>query len=138
MQEPISQTKLINLRTAIEHGGGIPAVTKAYQYLDDHGYGYAGWANGVAKNDTVSGQKAVQFLQETALVGLGLEACRDITPRQMDQIRIDMAVQTLKKYEEIARDTQGILTRDLRFDETRDIHVKVFKKKSTGYQQLDA
>ncbi|MCO6062534.1 hypothetical protein NG726_38550, partial [Pseudomonas sp. MOB-449] len=64
------------------------------------------------------------------MMGRGGDQCRNLTQQQIDKIRTDMANQTLEKYKEIARDNGGILDRDLTYQETKDIHDKVFRENS--------
>lgn len=51
-----------------------------YTDLYAQGYNYAGWAEGVAKGDSFAGQAALEYLQGTALMGLGGDSCRNLTP----------------------------------------------------------
>ena len=66
-------------------------MIKVYQELQDKGYGYAGWAKGVATAETVTGIAAVDYLTGTALIGLGGQECRNLGQVQVDAIRVGMA-----------------------------------------------
>ncbi len=125
MPQPITTAQLQNLQDAI-NSGGVAAVIQAYAFLDSQGYAYGGWARGVAAGDSISGQSALSYLQGTALMGMGGEACRHLNQQQIDAIRMDMAIETLEKYKTIAQQNQGLLDRDLKYQETKDIHEKVF------------
>jgi hypothetical protein len=57
------------------NNGGIDQVRQVYDSLYAQGYNYAGWAGGVASGDSITGLSALSFLQGTALMGLGGEAC---------------------------------------------------------------
>lgn len=45
--KPVSAEQLKSYLTRI-NTGGVPEIIKVYQELQDKGYGYAGWAKGVA------------------------------------------------------------------------------------------
>ncbi|WP_201485730.1 calcium-binding protein [Pseudomonas sp. OF001] len=129
MPQAVTSTQLNNLQQSVQ-SGGVGAAAQAYGNLYAQGYNYAGWAGGVATGDTISGQAALSYLQGTAMMGMGGDQCRNLTQQQIDKIRTDMANQTLEKYKEIARDNGGILDRDLTYQETKDIHDKVFRENS--------
>lgn len=131
MPQPITAAQLQNLQDAINFGG-VAAIIQAYAFLDSQGYAYGGWARGVAAGDSLSGQSALSYLQGTALMGMGGEACRNLNQRYIDAIRTDMAIETLEKYKAIAQNNQGLLDRDLRYQETKDIHEKVFTSNNLG------
>lgn len=54
--------------------GGVTEAVKVYQELQDKGYGYAGWAKGVATGDSFTGTAALDYLTGTAWLGLGGQA----------------------------------------------------------------
>ncbi|AYR24786.1 hypothetical protein [Herbaspirillum rubrisubalbicans] len=88
----------------------MSAVIDVYQQLYDKGYSYAGWALGVAKANTVTGTAALDYLTGTALMGIGNEPmCRNLTPTQIDKIRVDMALETLAQFSTLARVSGGVL-----------------------------
>ncbi|MFP5339743.1 MAG: hypothetical protein ACLGIW_14855, partial [Gammaproteobacteria bacterium] len=70
---------------------GVEGAKTVYSNLLEQGYQYAGWAGGVASGNSITGQSALGYLQGTALMGISSEACRDLTPSQIDAIRVDMA-----------------------------------------------
>lgn len=125
MPQAITTTQLQNLQQSVQ-SGGADAAAQAYGSLYAQGYNYAGWAQGVATGDSTSGQAALSYLQGTALMGMGGDQCRNLGQQQIDKIRTDMANQTLEKYKEIAERNNGTLDRDLTYQETKDIHEKVF------------
>jgi hypothetical protein len=124
MPQSIIIAQLTTLQNFIKTGG-VDAAVQSYASLYTQGYGYAGWAKGVAAGDTISGEAALNYLQGTALMGLGGEQCRNLTQPQIDKIRIDMAQQTLEKYQEIAGRNNGVLNRDLKYGEIKQIHEDV-------------
>ena len=52
---------------------GVDAAVNFYSDMYDSGYNYAGWALGVARNDTVTGKSAIDYLNKTARQGVGGE-----------------------------------------------------------------
>ena len=74
----ISKTQLAQLQQALgalSPGQGSTAVANAlsgiYSSLQNAGFQYAGWANGVNNADTIAGIAALQYLNSAALMGLG-------------------------------------------------------------------
>jgi len=83
MPNPITLTQLQNLQDTI-NSEGVDAAVRAYAFLNEQGYGYGGWARGVAAGDSISGQSALSYLQGTALMGIGGEACRNLSQEHID------------------------------------------------------
>ncbi len=99
-----------------------------YQDLYDKGYNYAGWALGVAKGNSVTGLAALEYLADTALFGLGNDAvCRNLSNADVDRIRVQMALNTLEKMQQLAKNSAGILRSDLTFNVVQEIHKKTFE-----------
>ena len=127
MPQTITSAQLQSLQQSVQTGG-VSAAAAAYSSLYARGYNYAGWAEGVARSDSLAGSAALKYLKETAIMGMGGDQCKNLTSTQIDKIRTDMASETLKKYKEIADNNGGKLNRDLTYKETRDIHEKVFQE----------
>ena len=108
--------------------GGVEQARQVYDILYAQGYNYAGWAAGVARGDSITGVSALDYLQSTALMGLGGDACRNLTQTQIDGIRVDMALGYLQTLSTIATDSGGIVSRDVKLDETTDFHEIAFQK----------
>lgn len=108
--------------------GGVTAARNIYDQLQGLGYNYAGWAVGVARGDSITGQSALSYLNGTALMGLGGPACRDLTDNQVDQIRVDMARGYLTTLRNIAMASGGTVSRDVNFAETQAFHEAAFTK----------
>lgn len=125
----LTSAQLLGYRDRI-NSGGVSGAREVYADLHDQGYGYAGWAEGVATGNTVTGQSALDFLNSTALLGMGGEACRNLTTSQVDQIRTDMALGYINKLIDIADKNNGILNRDVNFRETADFHRAAFERNS--------
>ena len=121
MPQNIKTREIKDLQESIQNGG-VSAAADAYKILDDKGYKYAGWAEGVVRGDTLSGNAALEYIKDAAIMGVGGEECRNLTPNKIDKIRIDMALRTLKEYERIANENNGILNRDFTYEETKIIH----------------
>lgn len=60
MPNKVSINELNNLLQKIQEGD----VSSAYQYLQDRGYSYAGWANGIASENAVIGRLALGCLRQ--------------------------------------------------------------------------
>ena len=106
-------------------------ISSAYNALSDQGYGYAGWAGGVARGDTISGVAAVDFLKGTALMGLGGSMCQTLSDEKVFAIKTGMADAYLRKLEVIANTlgNDGMVNRDINAKEVWEIHTKIFEQK---------
>ena len=131
----ISKTQLAQLQQALgalSPAQGSNAVANAlsgiYSSLQNAGFQYAGWANGVNNADTIAGIAALQYLNSAALMGLGAEQCQNLSPQAMDALKIDMAKEYLKALDQIAKDNGGIADRDIKAEETWDIHKTAYDK----------
>jgi hypothetical protein len=82
MTQPISVTQLEQWQQLIETAG-VDAAEQVYTEFYDMGYNYAGWANGVATGDLISGQAALEFIESTAA-----ENGTVLTPEQIDVWRL--------------------------------------------------
>lgn len=118
--------QLSQYRQAIQNGG-VDAVRQVYRELYGQGYNYAGWAYGVASGETITGQSALDYLSGSAMAGLGGPGCRNLTPEQIDKIRVDMADGYIKSLENIAGENGGVVNRDVKYQETRDFHNNAFR-----------
>ncbi|WP_421564455.1 calcium-binding protein, partial [Paracidovorax sp. MALMAid1276] len=119
--------QLISYRDSIDVGG-LGAALQMYEALYSQGYNYAGWAQGVATGTAITGQAALDYLGGTAMLGLGGDACRNLTQVQMDQIRVDMAKGYINTLIAIADGNDDVLNRDVNFGETSDFHKIAFEK----------
>ncbi|QIK20328.1 calcium-binding protein [Ralstonia solanacearum] len=110
-----------------------------YSYLKEHGYAYAGWGRGVAMEDSISGISAIDYLTGSALMGMGGEACWNITPDKSDKIKQEMADAYLNTLEAIAEKNlkntgEYEANRDINAEEVWDFHKKVFKDNGLGIE----
>ena len=106
--------------------GGVDAASRMYGELYGMGYNYAGWAEGVSRGNSITGLSAIDFLQDSYFSA----TCQYLTQDQVDQIRRDMAQRTLDEYIRIAEASGGTLSRDLRYEETKDLLIKVHDTRS--------
>ncbi|BCL95966.1 hypothetical protein RPSB_34110 [Ralstonia solanacearum] len=114
-------------------------VREFYSYLKEHGYAYAGWGRGVAMEDSISGISAIDYLTGSALMGMGGEACWNITPDKSDKIKQEMADAYLNTLEAIAEKNlkntgEYEANRDINAEEVWDFHKKVFKDNGLGIE----
>ena len=109
-------------------------VSDFYYYLQDRGYGYAGWAGGVAREDSIAGISAVEYLTGSALMGIGGPACWDINPEKAAEIKQGMAQGYLDALTAIANANNGIVDRDIRANEVWDFHKDVFDRIGLGVE----
>jgi hypothetical protein len=130
--QALTTQQIQNYQNQIQNAGTLAqqkaAAIAVYQDLYAKGYNYAGWALGVATGDTITGTAALDYLTGTALMGLGNpEMCRNLTPAQVDKIRVDMAWNTMEQMKLAAKDTGGILTQDLGFKPVEAAHEATFR-----------
>lgn len=111
---------------------GVGSAIDIYNILYDKGYNYAGWAVGVASGNTITGQSAMDYLKGSAMMGLGSDACRNLTDSDMDSIRIGMSLGYLETLYEIAAENNGMVSRDINYSEVRDFHETVFVNNGLG------
>lgn len=106
--------------------GTLADVEEVYADLYSKGYNYAGWAGGVASENTIAGVSAVNFLTGTALMGWGGPQCRNLSETTLDSIRMQMArgyVDVLMQY---AEGGSGVVSRDLDYRATKELHEEAF------------
>jgi len=121
---PLTTAKLQGMQKLIEQG----RLDEFYTGLYDKGYSYAGWARGVANGDTLTGLAATDYLMGTALMGVGSEACKNLSAQTIQDIKQDMANGYLDALIQKAEKASGALTTDVTFGETRDFHAKAFNE----------
>ena len=136
MSKALSLAQLTNYRTRITSGGLAEAV-KVYGELYDQGYNYAGWA-GVATGSTVTGVSAPAF-SSSAMLGIGINACKNLSSAQMNKIRVDMAIGYVDSLIDLANmpKTGGVVREDVSFKSTQAFHDKVFKVNGLSIEKLD-
>jgi hypothetical protein len=135
MPKRISKTQLQDMQQLLDQG----RISDFYNQMSDAGYAYASWANGVVKTDTLAGLSAVDYLNGSAMMGVGLQVCRNISEEQIQNIKSDMAQAYLDELNKKAKST-GYVDEDLKKDEVYDIHKDVFEHNHLSIQDwtLDA
>ncbi|MEQ6352876.1 calcium-binding protein, partial [Ralstonia pseudosolanacearum] len=114
-------------------------VSEFYLYLQKQGYSYAGWAGGVAREDSIAGISAVDYLTGSALMGMGGQACWDLSPEKSVAIKQGMAQAYLDALESIAERNYQLtnkyeVDRDISAKEVWNFHEKVFEKNGLGIE----
>lgn len=106
--------------------GTLADVEEVYADLYNKGYNYAGWAGGVASENTIAGVSAVNFLTGTALMGWGGPQCRNLSETTLDSIRMQMAVGYVNVLMQYAQRDGGVVSGDLDYRDTKELHERVF------------
>src|SRR5690606_10502721 len=70
---------------------------------------------------------ALGFMDATALMGYGGQATQELSQAQVDQIRVDMAINYLLTLIEIAG-ASGFVDRDINFEEAKAFHKSTFER----------
>jgi Ca2+-binding RTX toxin-like protein len=122
MAKRISKSQLHDMQQLLDQG----RISDFYNQMSDAGYAYATWANGVVNTDTLAGLSAVDYLNGSAMMGVGMQVCRNISDEQIQSIKSDMAQAYLDELNKKAR-SKGYVDEDLKKDEVYDIHKDVFE-----------
>ena len=136
MPKRMSSADLANMQQLLNQG----RISDFYDQMSDAGYHYAEWANGVVKTDTLAGISAVDYLTGSAMMGLGMQECRNLGDSQLQSIKSDMAKAYLYLMVDKANKQGGFVNADLNKDEVYNIHKEVFEKNHIDIQDwtLDA
>ena len=65
MPQPIYEQDLKRYRDMIDRDK-VQGAIRVYSELLDKGYDYAGWARGVAAGNTITGEAAILFMQDSS------------------------------------------------------------------------
>ncbi len=135
MPQKIKREDLTYLKDLLHMG----LVSEFYIYLQKQGYGYAGWGGGVAREDSIAGVSAVDYLTGSALMGMGGQACWNISPEKSAAIKQGMADAYLDSLERIADENKRLtgndeVNRDIRAREVWSFHEKVFSSNGLGIE----
>ncbi|MGF6659714.1 hypothetical protein QF000_001358 [Paraburkholderia atlantica] len=120
MPNAISLATLSSLDAQLKSGD----VTGVYNYLKSQGYSYAGLAQGVNLDNTVSGSTAIEFL------GLsGAQTGHPVNGAELASIKFELAAAYVDALISQAKDSgNGLATQDVNSDQAWDIHNRVFEK----------
>lgn len=105
-------------------------VSGAIDFYDDaysKDYKYAGWGRGVAKNDTVTGKSATDYMIQSAKEGVGGKAPKNLTTTDINNIKQDMALGYVNSLLDNAKKT-GFTRQDVDYEQTRAFHKRVFEE----------
>lgn len=81
----VTRNEINHYRDIVDRYGVAGAIV-VYGKLKEKGFAYAGWAGGVASGNTITGQAALGFMQETEKQRHGIK----IPQETVDDIRIAM------------------------------------------------
>ena len=127
MPQAISKNDIKRYERLIEERG-VCGVKAVYLDLQRKGYTYAGWAYGVASGSTITGQAALDFMQQVARE----KKHKEIPPSKIREIRIRMALGYLTALSQnIKKDGGHSTTRDADSEQIRGFHDQGFHK--SGY-----
>ncbi|WP_057833243.1 hypothetical protein [Colwellia sp. TT2012] len=70
---------------------GAGKISDFYNAMLENGYAYAGWAVGVAEGDTIAGRAALDFLNDSAMLGAIGANAEALSSDVIENIKIDMA-----------------------------------------------
>mgnify|MGYP000168234157 FL=1 len=99
---------------------GVKGAIRVYEELLSKGYDYAGWAKGVAKGDTVTGEAAILFMEKTS--------GRKFSEGKLNEIRVDMAQGYVNALMKKVNDGKGQTNTDVDFEGIRNFHKEAFIK----------
>ena len=126
MPQAISEIDIKRYKDRIKKSG-VCGVKAVYLDLQKKGYTYAGWAYGVASGSTITGQAALDFMQQVEREKTG----KEIPPSKIREIRINMALGYLDALDQNIKAGGGLTTTDANFKQIRDFHDKGFH--DSGY-----
>lgn len=126
MPASLTYEQLLSYESFIEAG----EIRTFYSIMLSHGYNYAGWAKGVAEEDTISGLAALDYLNDSAMVGAIDTEGEGVSDAVITNIKTGMAREYLATLLTIAERNNGVLDRDVNSGEVWDFHRVVFEENS--------
>jgi Ca2+-binding RTX toxin-like protein len=132
----ISSQDIQTLITKVQNGD----ITAGYRSLSALGFHYVDWAFGVAKENTIAGVSAVNFLEGTASAGVGDLPGQTISQESMQSIKKGMALAYLEVLSHQAETHGGIASQDIDVPDVWAIHKTVFERNGLSIENwtLDA
>ena len=121
MAEPITAKDIARYEEMIDKQG-VCGARAVYQELNSKGYTYAGWAYGVASGSTLTGQAALNFIQQTEYQKTG----KYIPDNKVRDIRVDMAKGYISELKKNVEKGNGVTIDDVNFEQTESFHEKAF------------
>ena len=127
-RQSYTESQLKEYRKSIKKNG-VTAAVKFYDdlYDDGEGYRYAGWAVGVARNDTVTGKSATDFMIDTAKQGVGGKPPKTLSTADINAIKKDMALGYADTLIANTKRNGGVTNQDVTYEQTRAFHKKAFE-----------
>jgi Ca2+-binding RTX toxin-like protein len=120
---PLSNAQLHQLQVMLDNDD----ISSFYQFLLARNYNYAGWAQGVAAEDSIAGIAAVQYMKGTANTGVQKDAGDKLTATQIGSIKLGMAQGYLNALVTISNsELDGTVHRDISASEMESFHKEVF------------
>ena len=116
MPNSLSMRKILDLKTQVL-GGNLSDV---YKFLSENGYSYAGWARGLAEINNTTG---------TALMGVGLIDCNNLSQARLLNIKADVTWRYLNSMENFCSVTNGTNMRaDITSSEVLSLYENILTK----------
>ena len=107
---------------------GVNGAVKFYDDMYKDGYNYAGWAVGVARNDTVTGKSATDFMIATAKQGVGGKPPKALIAADINNIKKGMALGYADALIANTKRNGGVTNQDITYEQARDFHKRVFEE----------
>lgn len=123
MPSAVSSTEIQQLIVDVNAGN----YTAAYDYLSVRGYAYADWANGVAQGNSIAGVSALEFLEGTAMMGVGGSVGQTLSTETIESVRQGMALEYLNVLAREATANGGMTADDIKAQDVWQIHKDVFE-----------
>lgn len=133
LKEPVTVEELKAHIANIE-ANGRPAALEYYEFMESKGDPYASWAQGVANDDTFTGQAANNYNAISSRFGVGDPPSRVITDADSAQINIDMALGNAGEMLKQAKYSGGSTNKGLPFNPTKDFHAEKFEANDLSIQ----
>lgn len=132
----VTSQQIQDLIDKVENGD----ITAGYRSLSALGFHYADWAFGVAKENTIAGVSAVNFLEGTASAGVGGLPGQTLSQETMQSIKKGMARAYLDVLALQAENNGGIASQDINAPDVWEIHRLVFEQNGLSIENwtLDA
>lgn len=124
MPSAISSTQIQQLIDTVNAGN----YTAVYNFLSGQGYAYADWANGVAQGNSIAGVSALEFLEGTAMLGVGGSVGQTLSSETIESVRQGMALEYLNVLARQAATNGGMTANDIKAPDVWQIHKDVFEK----------
>ena len=123
MAGPVTKQDISRYHNMIDERG-VCGARDVYKELNEKGHGYAGWAYGVSSGKTITGQAALNFMQQTEISKTG----KRIPDNKVADIRVDMAYAYLDALKGNIPRGSNYTTKEVDFRTAAAFHKEVFNK----------